>query len=450
MIDFPDMVPLVCPTCRTEAPLGSRFCGMCGQPLGSPVSGDRRESSPLRTQSGSSRSDAEREPYDPQRAHSDPPSTGHEVRASSPDRRVQTSPVGTVLPDDVLSVLHAATSDRHVDRSDDTPRRTAQASVPRSSSKTSGPSSGRPLSTPQPHVETAPLFVQLSPGSRERPPVSAIPRQVTDEPTLPISYRPTSSRAAFGALRSVLFGLLWLLLAGLVAMLVIWMLPERPLHPPQTQVQPSMVPQAIRPDPARTARPTMKTGAPSGAIASSAPIPKPASSASTIDRAATSPLGTPSAPSTVTTEAASLTVSQPASAPASQFASQPASQPVSQPASQPASQLNRPLSAAERAAWQQDLANIEFVAATYTAQVRACYERAVRGIGGDPPRGRVELVFTLSDAGMAQNVSVSDDTLALPVLSACLSQRVSEWRFPRPVGPLRTFRFPFAFSGSRP
>ena len=107
-----------------------------------------------------------------------------------------------------------------------------------------------------------------------------------------------------------------------------------------------------------------------------------------------------------------------------------------------------PLRGAERAAWQQDVANIEFVATTYAAQVRACYERAIRGLTGVPPSGRVELVFVLSEAGYAQSVAVLDDSLGLPVLGACLSQRVSEWRFPRPVGPLRTFRFPFVFAGS--
>ncbi len=435
MIDFPDMVPLVCPTCRTEAPLGSRFCGMCGQPLGSPVSGDRRDSSPGRSQSGSSRSDADREPLDPQRAPSEPPSTGHEVRASSPDRRVQTSPVGTVLPDDVLSVLHAATSDRHAARSDDTPRRMNQAAVHRSSAKSSGPSSGKPHSTLHPQVETAPQFVHLSSGSRDRMPGSAVPRQVADEPTVPIAYRPTQSRAAFGVLRSVLFGLLWLLLAGLVAMLVVWLLPERPIHPSLPQVQPPSVTPAVRTEPARTLRPSARplgTAPTSGSAPSAMPDP--------VSTATPSPLGPTSLPSVATAG------SGPAANPGATSSSTPslsASESIRSPS-------ERPLSAAERAAWQQDLANIEFVASTYAAQVRACYERAVRGLGGEPPRGRVELVFALSDAGMAQNVAVSDDTLGLPVLGACLSQRVSEWRFPRPVGPLRTFRFPFAFSGTKP
>ena len=108
------------------------------------------------------------------------------------------------------------------------------------------------------------------------------------------------------------------------------------------------------------------------------------------------------------------------------------------------------LSGAARAAWQQDLANIEFVATTYAAQVRACYERSIRGLGGEAPSGRVVVLFSLTDDGKAQQPVISEDSLGLPVLGPCLTQRLSEWRFPRPVGPIRTFRFPFVFAGSRP
>ena len=99
---------------------------------------------------------------------------------------------------------------------------------------------------------------------------------------------------------------------------------------------------------------------------------------------------------------------------------------------------------------QQDLANIEFVATTYAAQVRACYERSIRGLGGGSQR-RVVVLFSLTDDGKAQQPVISEDSLGLPVLGPCLTQRLSEWRFPRPVvGPIRTFRFPFVFAGSRP
>jgi hypothetical protein len=54
---------------------------------------------------------------------------------------------------------------------------------------------------------------------------------VVDEPTLPVRYRPTRKRSAARALRAVLVGLLWLLLAGLVAMSVVWLLPERQAGP---------------------------------------------------------------------------------------------------------------------------------------------------------------------------------------------------------------------------
>ena len=85
---------------------------------------------------------------------------------------------------------------------------------------------------------------------------------------------------------------------------------------------------------------------------------------------------------------------------------------------------------------------------TYKAQVRACYERAIRGFAGEPPTGRIELLFSLTDDGRVEGVMVDKDMLGLPLLVTCLSQRLTEWRFPRPVGPLRTFRFPFVFTGS--
>lgn len=103
--------------------------------------------------------------------------------------------------------------------------------------------------------------------------------------------------------------------------------------------------------------------------------------------------------------------------------------------------------AATQAAWQKDFANIAFFVETYSPQVRACYERAVSGLAGEPPAGKVIVVFTLSGEGHVSNAAVYEDTLDLPILCTCLLKRLSEWRFPRPVGTLRTFRFPFVFRG---
>lgn len=385
VIDFPDMVPPVCPTCRTEAPLGSRFCGMCGQPLAPAVS---------ETGGGDSVSEDSAPP--PQ--DSEQPSLGHQVRASSPDRRVQTSPVGTVLPMDVLSALTAAAVGSAVATGvgrDDTPR--------------------RPPSVPPQRMLTRP-----------------IPQVVTDEPTVPIVYRPARTKASVGYLRTALFGLLWLLLAGLVAMAVVWILPDRQAPPPAPVASPMTAP---RTEPLRATRPSGKMSQAPTAVTSAAPNQSVGQSGG----ATQSPGGVasnPATPATLTAEAAPTPMAalpQPGGAAA-----------VASTASDAAGQLR----GAERAAWQQDLANIEFVATTYSAQVRACYERAIRGLSGEPPTGRVELLFELSEDGYAQRVAVLSDSLGLPILGTCLSQRLTEWRFPRPVGPLRTFRFPFVFAGS--
>ena len=383
VIDFPDMVPPVCPTCRTEAPLGSRFCGMCGQPLASALP------------SGVSAS----EDSAPPQQDSEQPSLGHQVRASSPDRRVQTSPVGTVLPMDVLSALTAAASGPAVTANvgrDDTPRR------------------------PQP---ISPQRVQTRP----------IPQAVADEPTVPIAYRPAKTKASVGFLRTVLFGLLWILLAGLVAMAVVWILPERQAPTPA----PVAPPTGLLTSPLRATRPSGKLSQSSTTVSSASSNPSVGPSVG----ATSSPGGVasnPSTPTIPTTEAAPTPMtSPPQPGPVGEAA-------VAAAALDAAGQLR----GAERAAWQQDVANIEFVATTYSAQVRACYERAIRGLSGEPPTGRVELVFGLSEDGYAQRVAVLSDSLGLPILGTCLSQRLTEWRFPRPVGPLRTFRFPFVFAGS--
>jgi len=367
VIDFPDMVPVVCPTCRAEAPEGSRYCSACGQPLvPSALDGDLEAPRPL----------------------GEVPSLGHEVRASSPDRRVQTSPVGTVLPVDVLSALAAASADSQgtvSSRRDNTPRRMAAASSP-------------------------------------RPAERAVPRAVADEPTVPIAYRPARPRSMFRLLRSLLYALLWLLLSGLVAMAVIWVLPDRPLPTAVVTIPPVLPPS--RSEPAKVARPVVKT----------APV--------------VPPLAVPAVPVPMdVARDAPNHGSLPAAGAASQITPVPPQVGTSAPAPPDAASLLR---GAERAAWLQDLANIEFVATTYAAQVRACYERAIRGLAGEPPAGRVSVLFVLSDDGHVQSAAVFEDSLGLPVLGACLSQRLTEWRFPRPVGPLRTFRFPFVFAGAKP
>jgi hypothetical protein len=94
------------------------------------------------------------------------------------------------------------------------------------------------------------------------------------------------------------------------------------------------------------------------------------------------------------------------------------------------------------------MSNIEFVVSERVAQVRACYERAVRSLGSDAPGGRIEVSVTLSDDGQATRITTIDNTVGNAQLAGCLEQRIAEWRFPRPLGIARTFRLPFTFSPS--
>ena len=107
--------------------------------------------------------------------------------------------------------------------------------------------------------------------------------------------------------------------------------------------------------------------------------------------------------------------------------------------------------AAARAA--QVLSDVAFVAESHGPQVRACYDRAFRH---DPaaPSGRVELSFTLVDAGdfgRAVDVRPELNLLGNPTVASCLAELVGEWRFPRPAGGQpQPVRYPFLFSAASP
>lgn len=101
----------------------------------------------------------------------------------------------------------------------------------------------------------------------------------------------------------------------------------------------------------------------------------------------------------------------------------------------------------------QVLSDVAFVAETHGPQVRACYERAFRH-DASAPSGRVELSFTLVDAGdfgRAVDIRTELNLLGNAAVAGCLSELVSEWRFPRPAGGQpQPVRYPFLFSASDP
>lgn len=99
------------------------------------------------------------------------------------------------------------------------------------------------------------------------------------------------------------------------------------------------------------------------------------------------------------------------------------------------------------------LSDVAFVAENHSPQVRACYERSFRH---DPaaPAGRIELSFTLVDAGdcgRAVDVTTELNLLGSAAVASCVSELLAEWRFPRPQPPApRRLRYPFVFAPAAP
>jgi TonB family protein len=82
---------------------------------------------------------------------------------------------------------------------------------------------------------------------------------------------------------------------------------------------------------------------------------------------------------------------------------------------------------------------------SHLAQVRACYERALKrrpDIGG-----KLVLRFTLTPAGTVASVEVEEDTLGDPEVTACVRAAIGLWRFPAPPRKVEV-SFPFVFQPS--
>ena len=136
------MLPSRCPHCQAELPKLGRFCVMCGRrvegwrglmPAGDPdlgaaglhgaaeadfeepatpreIAGHEERTRPVRPSLNLAAAAATALPDDEEsrRPTGEVPSVGHELRAKAPDQRVHTSPIGNILPSDVLETLDEA------------------------------------------------------------------------------------------------------------------------------------------------------------------------------------------------------------------------------------------------------------------------------------------------------------------------------------------------------
>jgi hypothetical protein len=496
------MLPTRCPHCKAELPSVGRFCGACGRRIegwrgviaappdlfesladsradsradgqadgGSAPSqatprelpGSEDKTRPVRPSKNlaAARASVEEES---RRPTGEMPGVGHELRAKAPDHRVHTSPLGNVLPLAFMDALGASVqrsesdgdsapapsapsgrsgpraeprieaSGRRISPTDETPTRRSDASSRsgRSPSRDSGASSS-PSARSGRRAVSIRLESDASSGrneparSRRRDPDT--PEPVRFDATHHIDRPRRMQRRFIRVLRALIWGLLWLSLGGAVAYAVAHFFhraPSQATTPVGKPPAPPPIAATARPPKPRPA--AAKLGPLGRDLVVSVPPSDPPAPAGSGPNPGPPPRPVPGAPTAPSALAA------------------PAAPPALPPPAAPEPDLKQ-LTPQQRAAVEQTLANIEFVAGTYRAQVRACYERAARS-RGFLPGGRIEVAITLTDAGMAESVLTVENTFdEAPLLATCIEQRVAEWRFPRPSGPLRTFRFPFVFA----
>lgn len=321
------------------------------------------------------------------------PSVGHEVRAAAPDGRVHTSPTGHVLPPALVTALVQAGEEHGEVRA-----------------------MGNPIGEAIPHI-VSDERTDFIPA--QRPPRASQLLQVT---LLVVVCGVVATIAGLGAYRAILRA------AG-----------PQEASPPSPRVAAPSAPRPERSAAARRAGP-----AASGArrtrdlVVNIGPSLAPGRGTRDVEAQPRRPVSQ-GAPTRAALEGPAA-----AAAPAREEAAAPATTALDA-ARAPAEAPRRPEVSEEEA--EAIAANIEFVASTHHAQVRACHERAFKVASEGGSGGRVELSFSLTEDGRAVGVKTVSNTTGSDPLARCLEQRLGEWRFPRgPVGSAGgVFQFPFVF-----
>ncbi len=89
-----------------------------------------------------------------------------------------------------------------------------------------------------------------------------------------------------------------------------------------------------------------------------------------------------------------------------------------------------------------DKAVIQATIAKYLSQVRACYEAGLQS--NSALQGQVNMAFTISGTGNVSAANVAKSTLGNAGVESCISTKMMNWQFPKPVGGVNVkVNYPF-------
>jgi Ca-activated chloride channel family protein len=99
----------------------------------------------------------------------------------------------------------------------------------------------------------------------------------------------------------------------------------------------------------------------------------------------------------------------------------------------------------DRVRGQIDAESVRMVVRHHLPQIRACYERALKGSPG--LAGIIEIRLVISGEGRVRQAEVDRNSTGHEGLGKCIALTMSRWRFPRPVGGVEIeVIYPFSFA----